>query len=86
MIKLVDQLTPNPTLLLAVLASFGITSLNTTHVTGPRPIEKDMTKVTIAVAETAGVEVLMPIARVTAAMDMMAVGHSIKGREPTLYA
>jgi hypothetical protein len=84
MIKLVDQLTANPTLLDAVLASFGMTSDKTTQVTGPRPMENDMTNVTIAVAETAAVEVLIPIAKANAAIDMIAVGHRIKGREPTL--
>lgn len=83
MIKLVDQLTASPTLLDAVRASFGMTSDNTTQVTGPKPIEYDMTNVTIAVAEMAGVEVLIPIARATAAIDMSDVGHRIRGREPT---
>lgn len=83
MIKFVDQLTAKPTLLEAVLASFGITSDSTTQVTGPKPIENDMTNVTMAVAEMAGVEVFIPIARATAAKDMTAVGHRMRGLEPT---
>lgn len=85
MMKFVDQFTASPTLLDAVLASLGITSDSTTQVTGPRPMEKDMTNTTIAVADTAAVEVLIPIARATAATDMTDVGPSKRGREPTLY-
>lgn len=83
MIKLVDQLTASPTLPEAVLASFGMTSDRTTHVTGPRPIEKAMTNTTIAVAEMAAVDVLIPIARAMAATVMTAVGPSRSGRDPT---
>ena len=43
-----------------------------------------MTNVTMAVAERAAVEVLIPMASATAAIDMIAVGHRIKGRDPTL--
>jgi len=71
MINAIAQLIPTPTAPAAVAASFGMTSLMTIHTTGPSPRLKAITKATIATADRAGIDMLIPSARKRAAIDIM---------------
>lgn len=76
------QFSASPTDPAAVTACLGITSGRTTHVTGPRPIEKAATKVNMAMTERICDGAFRPIARRREEMDMATAEKSRMGLEP----